>query len=375
MLNSRFRASIAGLAFVTAGIAPESYSQTEDTLTIYGLINKELRYVAQSEDAGKESSVAVTDVDGFESRIGVKGSQDGDFKISYVAEVGVNSGRDASSDYRIRPRIFKVDLDTKGYGVITIGQDWMPSALFYIKMDGLAATVAQNYNLDTSYVVGGLGYGSLQGLGYNFRAFRDQIRYASPTWNGLTYKLSYDTNGPHDYDGVQRNVEHFLQYTRDTLNVGLLYADCESCDADMKLPSIGLAANIKTAGGLAAGFNYGLQTIGHGTDENGDMEEIIVTRIFASFSYQKDENTYSLTYGNATLGDQDYIVALDETISANYKEASQQQIGLGYKNMITAKTALKLTIAQMSISADEPIVSDKKENVAQVVALGVQTGF
>ena len=147
---------------VGIGVCGGSVAIAESSVSAYGLINKELRYVSQSVEVDADKSAKVTDVDGFETRIGVKGSTPGKGLIKSIdgkVELGVNSGGDsAGSNGRIRVRLANAKLNLNNAGSITVGQDWTPSSIFYIKMDPFSGTVGQSYNLDQGYLNGGFGW-------------------------------------------------------------------------------------------------------------------------------------------------------------------------------------------------------------------------
>ena len=107
--------------------------------TVYGLINKEIRNFSQSSEAnggeGAAGTFAITDVDGFESRFGIKGGGDlTNSKYTYLLEVGLNSNLDydesgtTTDESRIRLRHSMIAVEG-GFGKVLVGNYWRRSAL------------------------------------------------------------------------------------------------------------------------------------------------------------------------------------------------------------------------------------------------------
>ena len=121
----------AGLGLSTSAVAGP---------TVYGLINKEIRSVSQDANENRVSKINFTDVDGFETRLGVKGdSKDDHHDINYKIELGLNSNLDNNTNERLRVRLAYVKLN-QSYGHFTLGKNWTPGSIRLIKADPFSRT-------------------------------------------------------------------------------------------------------------------------------------------------------------------------------------------------------------------------------------------
>lgn len=353
-------------------------------VTPYALINKEVRMFMPDIDAEADSAMKVTDVDGFESRIGIKGSSAGTGFISSAdgkIELGTNSAGDsAGSNGRIRIRLANLKLNLTDAGSITLGQDWTPSSIFYIKMDPFSGTVAQNYNLDYGYLKGGLGWGTFKGVGYSFRPFRNQIRYTSPSFGGITANLTYDTSGPHNYvksETPKNNAELHIAYNSDMLDAALTYATCTGCKSNQPMTDIGVGAKLKV-NDLTVGFNWGSQEIQYKPKESDsdEMEATTADRIFVAVDYKMDKMGFSLSHGSATASDDLSFPKEDGTGDTVYKNGVQSLTAVGARYAVSDQLLLRVTLAMPKVASDEVFVKKdgtmEKESGATILAFGAK---
>lgn len=362
---------------IAALVGPGLSLAETHTPQVYGIINKELRNVSQDEQVPNSAKLLVSDVDGFESRIGAKGTlgQESSPQVSYVLEIGVNSNLDTgSTENRVRPRIVKGTF-TGGWGSVTIGQDWLPSALHAIQYDPLSGTTAQNFNLDDAFVRGGLSYGQLYGLGYLFRAFKDQVRYSTPRWDGLTYQVAYDT-GDSTYDNTVPTdswfVEHLLSYELNPsptqkLNLTAVYGE-QAAEENSFTTEFYQGGLQYTLNRLTVSLLLGRQNV---------APNIWYQRTFMGLSYDKDDWTLALTYGDADLGNTHSI----DGLAVNGSE-SQFAGGAFYK--LNDHTVLRMILSQALVQREsgalldldnDPATTGSRENSATMVSLGFRINY
>jgi hypothetical protein len=329
--------------------------------TLYGLINKEYRYVDQDDEALSTSSTGVTDVDGFESRLGAKGSHSpkDNLKVNYKIELGINSQRDGANAERIRIRLAQADLAGK-YGTLTIGQAWTPNTIKMLKLDPLTGTGAQLLGLESADFVGNVS--GKYGVKANY--FKDLLTYTSPEMGGMQayltqYKSSADLSNS---SAVSTVSEVVLAYNSKWFNPHFTYGK-EELRGDNE--------NADSYWNLAARFNFDKMTVALGMGKEvvgkSGTTDIEYDHMLATFSYMMNNrltiaaNYGSTDFGNkgSTTGDQtQFAIGPICKLSKNFKTR------LIYKNIKrTADTASELGLAT------------KKENKANVIIAGLTLGF
>ena len=374
---------------VGIGICGGSVAVAESSVTAYGLINKELRYVSQSVEVDADKAAKVTDVDGAETRMGVKGSTPGKGLIKSVdgkLELGVNSAGDNSgAEGRIRVRLANAKLNLKNAGSFTFGKDWTPSSLFYIRMDPFSGTVAQSFNLDQSYLNGGFGYGTFKGVGYSFRPFRNQVKYTSPTMGGVTAHLTYDTGGPHNFSSAdetatpKNNTELHVAYNHKMVDLGLTYVKCTGCSEDFPMTDFSLGAKVKL-NAITIGVNYNSQEIAYKlkTGSTDEFEAITADRVYFAADYAMGDMGFSLSHAEVSASDD--LVGGTEEAPTTIEGATQSISAVGARYSVAKNVMLRLTLATATAKADTTIVTNedgeaKKENSATIAAFGVKVGI
>ncbi|MBF0298744.1 MAG: porin [Oligoflexia bacterium] len=166
-----------------------------DAPTVYGLVKKELKYITQDSEANARTVYGPKDVDGFETRFGVKGFiPTGELKAGYNLEVGFNSQLDNSNAERIRVRLANLSLGNDTYGTMTAGQAYLPGMIRNILLDPLVATAVEMEALDWAPIVGSIS-GANGKVPYLPRSpWQDLIAYESPSFGGLKLAISHDKN-------------------------------------------------------------------------------------------------------------------------------------------------------------------------------------
>lgn len=351
--------------FLLILVALSSLTYAGAAPTLYGLINKELRYVSQDKDAHKKNFGGVTDVDGFETRLGVKGKFDLEEMgaISYQLELGLNTARDnnggAGSPETMRIRLAQINLH-KSFGKITLGKAWMPDTLRTFALDPFKATGAQLLGFETTDMV---GY-KPKYLGFKARYFLDQVTYATPTFGGLAYSVTADRgeNTSLDPDQAGEWYTHMLTYDKEfggmKLNTHLVYA----AENKMNYMTVGVKLSTKD-------FGVGL---GFTSDDTGsqstDDKDIKYTNLIASVYYNLSaKNTLALTYGSSDFGD----------FKGATMTGTQSQIAGGIVHTCSKNFKARLivkNVARKTITEDIATLG-KKENSALVAIAGFTVLF
>lgn len=334
--------------------------------TVYGLVNKEVRSVSQDADANKVSKINVTDVDGFESRIGVKGNhKDDHHDLDYKIEMGINSNGDATgSNNRIRVRLAYVK-SKHSWGDLTVGQNWTPNSVRMIQLDPFSGTGLQSFSLDQSMINGAAGAG---GLGYRLRYFQDQLTYQTKDFNGLRYHLTIDDNGE-----TAANVKGTDddQYTTHTVTWDkkfgsvMNYLTVSSFDKTSAATGAHKEKNIQIADKMLFGMHQ--VSLAYGTQTTGDDGKN--KRTFAAYAFEKDKNKYAFSYSNLDLED-----------ATGAKQGSDQMMALGWFHKCNNNFTLRFTAGQYTVKKEaltdfDGSGANKKENKGTLIAIGGMLKF
>lgn len=182
--------------FILASSVLALGAQASDGMpTWYGLVNKEIRYISQDKKAAAPTYSGVTDVDGFESRLGIKGdyNETSIGNVHYKFELGINSNLNSGTD-RIRIRLGHVDVKNS-WGTVRLGQFWTPGSLAILAADPWMATGSQLFAPDNDDLAGSKSANGARGNG-----FKDQVAFISPEIAGATITVTHwKSNG-----GVQQ---------------------------------------------------------------------------------------------------------------------------------------------------------------------------
>ncbi|MEI8347559.1 MAG: porin, partial [Pseudomonadota bacterium] len=130
--------------------------------TVYGLVNKELRYIKQASKFDRVKMLNVQDVNAFPTRLGAKGTVGAEsLQASYTLEMGLNS-TDTNSSGSVSMRLANVYLNDF-WGTAIIGQDYTAHNVISWEMDpfnqtSAALIVPQHSGAGwNDYGLGGLG--------------------------------------------------------------------------------------------------------------------------------------------------------------------------------------------------------------------------
>lgn len=347
--------------------------------TIYGLINKELRYVDQEKEAAKGTFTGVRDVEGFESRLGVKGTHDlkNEMKADYLIELGLNSFRDNGAGERIRIRRAFGKINGN-FGSVMIGQEWVPNTLRMLKLDPFTATGAQLLGLESGDVTGS----DPGDFGMRARYFQDLISYATPVFSGTQFSATFDRSNQdlsRDNDNVTTNTSTYMVTHDRTVGAGEL--NLHATYAVLKVENSAAMVNdndesFMTVGaryavnGIAASFAYTLDDKGEQTVNGVDKKEKERKHMMAALSYDiMPALTLAANWGMTTFDE-------NETVGTLTKGAKQSQIAVGgiYKFSDSVKTRLIYKTQEMK-GDQGTVVGTKKSSKANSVITGLTIAF
>lgn len=356
-------------------------------LTPYILINKEYRSLSQDKLASKSKSTGITDVDGFETRLGAKASQDLENGMTAKGkiELGINSNRDGGNGERIRIRLAQIDLGGS-FGNVTLGQHWNPNTLKMLSLDPFTATGAQLLGLESGDVSGATG----GNFGMKARYFNDGITYKTPEFAGLYASVTYDqSNDTLDRDadgGTSKWTTVLLNYSRKmmgdhTLNVHLTRAmgDVENdatatanLDNNEAFTTLGLKFSCPKFGASAA---YTIEDEAQiATAAAPTVATDLETKhMLAAVWYNMNKFTFGLNYGKSSFDDKANV----GTGSTDNKGGSQTQIAAGviYKLAKNVKTRLIYRNQKIETKGNGTIVGTSKTNKANAIIAGATVSF
>jgi len=356
-------------------------------LTPYILINKEYRHLSQDDSAKKGSSTGITDVDGFETRIGAKASRKLESGMTATAkvELGVNTAMDNGasdnskaqfSGERIRIRLAQAGV-AGNFGAVTVGKHWNPNTLRMLSLDPFTATGAQLLGLESGDVEGAKS----GNFGMKARYFNDGITYASPKMHGAQFSITADQNADDldkDSDGnTEKWTTAMLTYDRKfgehTLNLHVTKAmgsvehdfANNSLDNDEDFLTVGAKFSCKKLGFSAAYTKEGKAEATKGVD-------VERKHVLAAAWYNMGNLTLGLNYGKTEFGEKENFVTGD-----NGKGGEQTQIGAGaiYKLSKNVKTRLIYRKQTVKTNGDTNIVGTTKENKANAFITGITMSF
>jgi predicted porin len=366
-------------------LVPAVTAQAAD-VTPYILINKEYRSTSQEKTANMKSSTGFTDVDGFETRFGAKGSQEleNGMTAKGKVELGINSHRDAGNAERIRIRLAQMDLSGT-FGNVTLGKHWNPNTLKMLSLDPFTGTGAQLLGLESGEVKGATG----GNFGMRARYFNNGLTYTTPKFSGIQASVTLDENA-HSSDPTDTSYTSGAKWT--TAVLGYEKAIGESM---LNLHITHAMGNIENAANqtldnnesfttLAAKFSnkmYGVSAAytkdnkGEDTDGNGAKYDEERSHMLVAAWYNMNKFTFGLNYGKSTWDDKSTFTGTAS--AANSKGGSQSQIGAGviYKLAKNIKTRLLYRNQKIENKGTATVAGTSTSNKANTFIAGATMSF
>lgn len=355
-------------------------AQAFSAATPYILINKEFRHIDQEDSANQRTTTGITDVDGFETRLGVKGhhkAEDGT-TVHGKVELGINSKRDGqtgSAGERIRIRLAQVDLGYK-FGTFTIGKHWNPNTKRMLALDPLTGTGAQLLGLESGDVVGATS----GAFGMKARYFNDGLTFTTNDMNGFAFSLTHDKSDDDlnkDDDGVteewttavvtyDRNYGDSIVAAHLTYATGSIEGDTNLGDQNQAFITLGLKYT-KSKWGFSAAYTQ---------EDRGDLvfnsaaKAAERTHMLAAFWYSLNaKNKIALNYGNTDFD----VEQIGNVTTADDKGGSQTQYALGWIHQCNKHTKLRLIYRVQEIKSDGTalVAGTSTDNKANTIIAGV----
>ncbi len=348
------------------------------SITPYLLLNKEYRYVSQDDAANKGNWTGVTDVDGFETRLGVKGNSklNGNLVAAGKIELGINSQKDNGAGENIRIRLAQIDLSGK-FGKITVGKHWNPNSLRMLGLDPFTATGAQLLGLDSKDIDGAVA----GNFGMKARYFNDGFTYYTPDFSGVKLSVTADQSSDtlvKDADGdTQKWTTAVLTFDKKfgnyQLNSHITYAmgdfegDGSNLDNDQNFITVGLKFSSELFG---VSFAYTKEDRGEALNSSNKTVDVERNHMLAAAWYNYKKFTFGLNYGKTEFGeDADTIDGVD------YKNGEQSQVAVGVIYKLSNNFKTRLIYKNQKTTANQAIVGTSKENKADVVLAGITATF
>ncbi|MEE6249924.1 MAG: hypothetical protein VX583_05955, partial [Bdellovibrionota bacterium] len=307
---------------------------------VFGVINKEIRSISQDADANRISKVNFTDVDGLESRVGVKGNFKGkNSDVDYNIELGTNSNRDVSTDTeRIRIRLAYATINLP-WGHITLGKAWNPSAIRLIKIDPFLGSSLQNLNLDFSSInTYSNDNSAAKGLGYRARYFHDQISFQTKSYAGFRYHISIDDDNKTAQNTSSDDSEYITQMiTHDSKwNDGSNAFAITSSKQRFRESSAKEERFIQVSNKVVFGRHHISLALGTSEDANGEA-----ARSFFAYAFKLDNDKFAFSYGN-----------LSQENTSGTKLGTNNLLALGWFHTYNENLTLRLTAGQYKLKSE-----------------------
>lgn len=359
---------VASYTLMTAMLGGLSITSNAEPV-VFGVINKEIRSISQDADANRISKVNFTDVDGLESRLGVKGnfkSENSD--VDYNIEIGYNSNRDVSTNTeRIRIRLAYATMNLS-WGHITLGKAWNPSAIRLIKIDPFLGSSLQNLNLDFSSInTYSNDNSTAKGLGYRARYFHDQLSFQTKTYGGFRYHLTIDDDGKtaqntssDDSEYITHMISHDSKWNDGSNAFAITSSKQRYREATTKEESFTQLSNK-----LILGRHHISLALGTSSDANGDA-----ARTFFAYAFKMDADKFAFSYGN-----------LSQENTAGTKLGTNNLLALGWFHTYNKNLTLRLTAGQYKLKSESAdtfnsgFTTNQTENKATLIAGGIFLTF
>jgi predicted porin len=331
--------------------------------TIYGKVNKELRYMTQEDDFETKSKfTSVRDVRNSHSRIGVKGDMDleNGMKGIYQIEMGVvtqeNTDEYAGADTGIYNRLAMAGLETK-FGTLTAGQQYAVDAMALLKLDMM---------LDTSFMGTGYDMGNVSNFvlptgafGYNYLSRNEAVNYVTPEMMGIKLGVSM-IDKENDLNVNEKWNIFYAGYNKtmgaNTLEAHLSYGmEKKDTAEDDKYWQTAVGFHMPQ---LTVSAMYGVYTK---TEKND------ITKMNVGAKYKMGKCALAVAY-TASTDDNDG------------KENKQSQMAATFSHAFNNNLSVRLMAGQVKVEKQEfsntdPATALKAENTAMIVGTGVTVNF
>jgi hypothetical protein len=344
--------------------------------TIYGSLNKDLRYIDQ-EDVHHRSTFSVVDeVSNAPSRLGVKGTHELDgVSIDYKFEMGIGTSA-------LGIRHAHAYIGNKMYGKVVIGQDFTALSRVGGKFDPLADTAV---GLAGIHQASNIANAVSKRLGYFYRGRNNLLGYQSPNIAGFQLLYTRDDkqvggtadrargHATNNSTSLPTHNEILVTYKNKFGGVGLDvyagYAIGEGPASDKAYDSLYTVGAKAMFGQISVSALYSMEMIEQ--MQTTKMKEDEKSYMMASAAYKMGAHTVAATYG-----------AYSEDVYYNDTQATtkdRNQMALGYKYALGKNAVFNVTASQYSVEyKKDGVTGDAKkllENDATTFGTGVRIFF
>ncbi len=356
--------------------------------TIYGQVNKEIRYVSQKKEFGYSKVSNVVDVANSESRLGAKGTFEGlgTLKVNYNLLVGLNSsdsntsGGSGTGRVRIRNAEFGF---TDFWGTVFGGQTADIASVVGATVDPLATTFAGAAGYDQKDAI----KNQVTSLGYIDRGRYDQIGFKTAEYFGLQYsiataKLSVG-DGVTDDNALTASTTgaaaHAGTRINNVLSYNLKMNDMMNLKAWVSYNNFNSGAFKKYSDYLGAvAFTYGEFTLAgeYTSQEKQTNAANAFTKKYkmmqASLKWVRGDHTVAATYANRK-NEEVADKAGSTTTFENFGKYSQ--IAVGYMYALNKNVQLKGIYSLNTVKTDSTTAGLDPKNTANTVSVGTLISF
>ncbi len=305
--------------------------------TIYGKINKELRYVDQDAET-KNSITGVRDVVNSPSRLGAKGDMElaNNLKGSYVIELGLYSNYKKATDAgKIDLRL--VNGTVSGFwGSLTAGKQYTADAAAYLGLDVMNGTGLMGSGFDMGDITGFESGADTKGFGYNYISRHEGLTYMSPEMYGLKVGVTTidDTNNLGETN--KWNVA-YLGYNK-MLGENKLQAHFSY--GKEQITPLDDGDDKDTYWQTAVGFN---------------MPKLMISAMYGVYSFSDKLDVTKMYLGaKYTMGPCAVAVSyINENADNDGKENKQSQLGAAFIHNFNSNLSARLTAAMVKVEEQE----------------------
>lgn len=385
---------VMALALGLSSLAP---AMAADGPKVYGKVNVEYAQVSQDDKYKNDyrKSAGANNVENSESRLGAKGSYDIDGnEVKYVVELGLNStkhsnststsGASSSNQYgnnsgRIRIRQAHVSMGGN-WGKLTLGQDYTASSKMWLKLDPLSDTWLGLQALDAKAYIAN----AVSSVGYKYRSRADQVKYNTPTWNGLSFAVSVDREDDpsNKVNAAQDGATYYTQvlsYKKEmgstNLQVHLGNESWSDGTATEKENNKFLAIGADMDNGLGLALTYSMENEETPKTAPTPTFKTEIKRMMAAVKYRTGKHQVAFTYGKRD--DEKSGDTAGSNRALGYEDMNYSQLALGYKHHCSKKVQLKFGLGQYKTEENNPGTAATVDNSNEtlVVSTGLQVKF
>ncbi|MEI8347558.1 MAG: porin [Pseudomonadota bacterium] len=366
---------VASAFFLGAG-AVLAADVTATAPTVYGKVNKEIKYIKQEDKFNTVKMLGPQDPTSSVSRLGAKGTVGTEgLKANYVLEMGLNSTGDNSSGTIALRQAYISAGDF--WGSVIAGQTDTATWGIYTDIDPLqttsAAMTTNQLSSTTDFQISNNSAPTshqITGIGFLNRSRQDLVGYKSPNFQGLQFYTTWDKNNMNTNTVGTTNYtywENLLTFEKKlALVTPKLYLGYVKQSGGMTLrKDTNLIGAVRV---MVKDFVVGLSysTRKNTTDTRSDINKK-EKRMVATAKYTMGKLSAVATYAKAKV---------DNGLTNNdLDKANHTQCAASIAYNVYAPLELRLTYAKYKYEEDNNSQNEEHGNTAKVVIFGTQLTF